>query len=94
MRLVDIDAVLDLFGIGDSDIYAKGTINDAVYDGTLKIYTQRKIGKWLYRIGWGGAGWICSECGERTVSAVMGKPRYIYCPICGAKMGDTDERYD
>ena len=49
-----------------------------------------KIGKWLYRIGRGGAGWICSECGERTVSAVMGKPRYIYCPICGAR-NQTEE---
>lgn len=49
-----------------------------------------KRGKWLYRIGRDGDGWICSECGERTVSAVMGKPRYIYCPICGAKMEGND----
>lgn len=37
-RCVDIDDVLDLFGIEDEDIYAKGTIEDALYDGTLKVY--------------------------------------------------------
>ncbi len=28
----------------------------------------------------------CSECGEKTTTTVMGKPRYEYCPMCGAKM--------
>lgn len=49
-----------------------------------------KMGKWLYRIWRDGDGWICSECGERTVSAVMGKSRYIYCPNCGARMEGND----
>ena len=36
-NLVDIDDVLDLFGCSDDDIFAKGVIRDAVYEGKLKI---------------------------------------------------------
>lgn len=48
---------------------------------------ERKTGHWVksdiqrwYDV------WLCSECGEKTDSAVMSKPRYKYCPMCGAKM--------
>lgn len=49
---------------------------------------QLKNGKWLYKseMGWGDT-WICSECSEKTTSTVMGKPRYKFCPMCGAYMG-------
>ena len=50
---------------------------------------ERKTGHWVksdmqrwYDV------WLCSECGEKTDSAVMSKPRYKYCPMCGAKMED------
>lgn len=33
-----------------------------------------------------GETWLCSECGEKTTSSVIGKPRYKYCPMCGAYM--------
>jgi len=55
---------------------------------------ERKTGHWVksdmqrwYDV------WLCSECGEKTDSAVMSKPRYKYCPMCGAKMerGEQDE---
>lgn len=44
-------------------------------------------GRWVHQpeIGWGET-WLCSKCGERIASTVMGKPRYKYCPMCGAKM--------
>lgn len=48
---------------------------------------ERKTGHWVksdmqrwYDV------WLCSECGEKTDSSVMSKPRYKYCPMCGAKM--------
>lgn len=28
----------------------------------------------------------CSECGEKTDETIMGLPRYVYCPMCGARM--------
>lgn len=44
--IVDTDDVLALFGASDRDIYAKGTIEDAIYDGTLKpAETERKTGR-------------------------------------------------
>ena len=55
---------------------------------------KRKTGKWIYQSGLGwGETWICSECGEKTTSTIMGKPRYEWCPMCGADMRErrTDE---
>ena len=54
---------------------------------------ERKKGKWIYHseIGWGDT-WLCDQCGEKTTSTVMGKPRANYCPMCGADMrGKQDE---
>ena len=53
---------------------------------------ERKKGKWIYHseIGWGET-WLCDQCGEKTTSTVMGKPRANYCPMCGADMrGEND----
>ena len=49
-------------------------------------------GEWMPnpKIGWGET-WVCSICGEKTTSSVMGKPRYKYCPMCGAKMKGADD---
>lgn len=85
-RYVDIDDVLDLFGIEDEDLYATGTINDALYDGTLKVYklpSTKRLGQWenvehapdnlLYA--------TCSVCGKRQTIEYTN-----YCGNCGAKM--------
>lgn len=60
-----------------------------------KADAQPKKGRWIYKSGLGwGETWICSECGEKTTSTAMGEPRYLYCPMCGAKMkGEQDEAY-
>ena len=49
-------------------------------------------GEWMPnpKIGWGET-WVCSICGEKTTSSVMGYPRYNYCPMCGAKMKGADD---
>ena len=54
--------------------------------------TEPKRGKWIYHpeIGWGET-WLCDQCGEKTTSTVMGKPRDNFCPNCGADMrGEHD----
>lgn len=35
-RLIDADETLNLFGIGDDDLYAIHTIEDAIYNGSLR----------------------------------------------------------
>jgi rubrerythrin len=61
-------------------------------DELPSIQPERKTGHWVksdmqrwYDV------WLCSECGEKTDSSVMSKPRYKYCPMCGAKMEGGDE---
>ncbi len=53
---------------------------------------EPKRGKWIHHpeIGWGET-WLCDQCGEKTSSTVMGKPRANFCPNCGADMrGEYD----
>lgn len=49
---------------------------------------QPKSGRWMRLMDIGM--FMCSECGEMTDSTVMGKPRYNFCPMCGAKMEVTE----
>lgn len=91
-RYVNIDDILDLFGIEDEDLYATGTIEDALYDGTLKVYklppTEQR-GRWTnHSDEWDGGYYECSVCGE-AYSFIEGTPKennYRYCPNCGARM--------
>ena len=88
-RYVDIDDVLDLFEIEDEDLYAKGTIEDALYDGTLKVYelpSAERHGRWIiYLVSpWDGEDVKCSVCGEKGCA-----PYWDYCPHCGSQMVDV-----
>lgn len=44
--IVDTDDILDLFGASDEDIYAKRTIEDAIYDGTLHQVEPEPKQRW------------------------------------------------
>ena len=67
---------------------------NGIRDAIIEVYDAPTIdavsvgrGQWKPnpKIGWGET-WVCSICGEKTTSSVMGYPRYNYCPMCGAKM--------
>lgn len=52
---------------------------------------EPKRGRWMHHpeIGWGET-WLCDQCGEKTTSTVMGKPRANFCPNCGADMREVN----
>ena len=54
---------------------------------------ERIKGRWISADAiFGGEPFYCSECGENTRDTVMGKPRWNFCPNCGADMrGEQDE---
>ena len=70
------DAIDDVDGFADNAIDAVSVVH----------------GEWMPnpKIGWGET-WVCSICGEKTISSIMGYPRYNYCPMCGAKMDGERE---
>lgn len=45
---------------------------------------ERKNGSWI-EDGYFNEPCVCSYCGEPCKDTVMGKPRWIYCPLCGSK---------
>ncbi len=58
----------------------------------VPIMAQPKRGKWVSADAmFHEAPFCCSECGENTWDTVMGKPRYNFCPMCGAKMEGVDD---
>ena len=90
-QYVDIDDVLNLFGISDRDIYAQGTIEDALYDGILEVYElppTERLGQWkdIEHAPDGLLYATCSVCGKRqTIEATN------YCGNCGVRMEREDE---
>ena len=53
---------------------------------------QPKKGRWISADAmFHGVPFYCSECGENTWDTVMGKPRWKFCPMCGAKMEGVDD---
>lgn len=66
-------------------------IDKAHDDGYKQGYLQGKVdyepktGKWIRDAVW-YTRYHCSQCGEKTEDTVMGRPRYNFCPHCGARM--------
>lgn len=103
MKLIDAEQIvtMELFDDEHEEYYKKKiSIEDmiATYTTEMELPTVDaelvRHGKWLKQDdGRVGSYWIrftCSECGEITAETIMGEPRYVYCPMCGARM-DGDE---
>lgn len=92
-RIVDVDEVLSLFGIEDEDFYAKGTIEDALYDGSLKVIEPRKTGTWIkVDKGHGEYTAVCSACGDEWAWSYV--KLFSHCPNCGLQMRASKKMMD
>lgn len=55
------------------------------------VEENRPIAEWI-EDGYYNEPCVCSNCGEPCKDTVMGNPRWLYCPICGAAMkGEQDD---
>ncbi len=70
-------------GIGKVTIEAMDMLMGLITDG-------RRRGEWIEtnEVAWGATLFRCSACGMRIGDAptLNGKPKFPYCPWCGAKM--------
>lgn len=87
MRSIDAESLKELFPDNGEGSWTYNVTVKAYIDAQPTVQPEHKTGHWVksdmqrwYDV------WLCSECGEKTDSAVMSKPRYKYCPMCGAKM--------
>ena len=94
-------AAIDAFNTNIDELVVSGKENaDAVERYLNRVIDeikqlppiQPKRGKWIHHpeIGWGET-WLCDQCGEKTTSTVMGKPRANFCPNCGSDMREATE---
>jgi hypothetical protein len=103
-RLIDADALKEKFAktqtyIKDGEcaeaFYAHGnnlsTEWDCVEDIVESMPTiEERKGKWILTRR---NGILCGVChsGFRRMPTLEGKPIFIYCPLCGAKMEGSEE---
>ena len=95
MRLIDADALKSRI----ERMWKSRQLTNTKYKTFIElldveptIEPERKKGRWISADAiFHGVPFYCSECGEVTRDTVMWKPRWNFCPICGARMEGTDE---
>jgi len=97
-EIIYASPISDIGKIIDSQIfreYCSATCMTLVTDEFLhQCFSPPKRGRWKkLPEGW-CALWECSNCGETTVETVMGRPKYNYCPNCGAQMKQMEGNND
>ena len=88
MRLIDAD-LLELDADYDDGEYWAVSMAQ-IHNAPI---IEPKKGRWMRKVepyAWRWETWVCSECGEEITSTIMGKPRYQWCPMCGADMREGE----
>ena len=102
MRLIDADALEDVlvnhgfYYCNESD-YSDGVAwgfllaRDDVREATTIDAEPVRHGKWT----WEECVYKCSECSHKAYGNILEcmDGTYKFCPVCGARMEETDEAY-
>ena len=94
-RQAAIDEVMNMVNRHKSDEFGGALIHYTGVNAVLNCLPSVKprTGKWVSADNlFGGIPYHCDQCGETTLETCMGKPRWNYCPNCGADMrGEKNE---
>jgi len=87
MRLIDADELTELLNwTFAKPPFSRKTVQKIIDMARTIDAVPVRHGKWEKIPSTWGSAFACSECGEKAVETVMGKPRANYCPNCGARM--------
>lgn len=89
-----IDRLKTIKALDEAKIRTTSEEYDRILDviGSMPTIEERKKGRWIKYDG----NFLCSVCdnGYKCQPTCMGKPMFMFCPECGAKMeGTNDGRY-
>ena len=92
----------DKFGYTETGCFVREPKGDYIpyihYDDVIKCIKgmpsvnpqESKIGEWQQDLD---GTYLCSECGSgfKEQPTLMGKPMFLWCPLCGAKIVEPQE---
>lgn len=77
-------------------LYENGFPIKAVVNGKLVDVQEVRHGRWKpFDLTWGRSIYTCTACGdafEVPTEYGSGKPMYEFCPYCGAKMDEEENK--
>ena len=93
-KYIDVESlVIGYSGHTPDDEFSKGVdfVLDLLDSKPPEDVKPMVRGRWISKDKiFGGIPFACSNCGEETRDTVMGKPRFRFCPMCGAMLGESD----
>lgn len=91
MRTIDADELKTAFPCGET---VRTECVRATIDHMPTIESKERTGHWILLVNCANAGVYCSRCHKKVYKEILSNTMkwkdLMFCPHCGAKMGDTN----
>lgn len=87
---IEIDEIITFREIYGTDATVTGENKYEALRMAQEALEQQRTGEWKRDLD---GTFLCSECGSgyKDQPTLMGKPMFVFCPICGARMQEVTE---